>query len=213
MIWGRFWVLWCFVFQRFAKPIVFIKHVSLKIMLLCSGALFFTTWRIFFFGLLVAFAVALGCLWACWVWAGRPGPGTVFAVFVRSPLCRPKWSHGCGPNGRKQMVSGLFMHKKGGSQKSFHASPIVVKELCSLLCFANVGGHLLVQNGLVSAKIGVSFGVSNVWFGALCRFILGALDWVVGWLAGSGWLAGPGWLAVAGCGWLWLAGWLDAVFN
>ena len=52
-----------------------------------------------------------------------------------------------------------------------------------LECFPNFGGRLLVQNALVGAQLGVSFGVSNVLFRALCGFFLGALDWVVGWLA------------------------------
>ena len=41
----------------------------------------------------------------------------------------------------------------------------------------------MVQNELVGAQFGVSFGVCSVLFRALCGFFLGALDWVVGWLA------------------------------
>ena len=42
---------------------------------------------------------------------------------------------------------------------------------------------MLVQNELVGAELGVSFGVSNVLFRTLCEFFLAALHWVVGWLA------------------------------
>jgi len=82
MIWGTFWVLWCCVFQHFAKPSVFTRGFSFGILFFCSGALFSTIWRFSFFGFLVAFAVALGWLWARWVWSGPAGPGAFFAVFL-----------------------------------------------------------------------------------------------------------------------------------
>ena len=53
----------------------------------------------------------------------------------------------------------------------------------------------MVQNELVGAQLGVSFGVSNGLSRPLCGFFLGALDWVVGWLT-------PLWLDLDG-GSLW----------
>ena len=61
--------------------------------------------------------------------------------------------------------------------------PLCSESSCFLECFSNFGGHLLVQNELVGAELGISFGISSVLFRALCGFFLGALDWVVGWLA------------------------------
>jgi hypothetical protein len=61
--------------------------------------------------------------------------------------------------------------------------PLCSESSCFLECFCNFGGHLLVQNELVGAELGVSFGVSTVLFRAFCGFFLGALDWVVSWLA------------------------------
>ena len=90
--------------------------------------------------------------------------------------------------------------------------PLCSESSCFLVCFCEFGGHFLVPNELVGAQLGVSLGVCSVLFRALCGFFLGALDWVVGWLAGSGWLAGWPWLAgwLAGSGWLadWLTGWV-----
>ena len=54
--------------------------------------------------------------------------------------------------------------------------PLCSESSCFLECFSNFGGHLLVQNELVGAQLGVSFGVSSVLFRALCGFFLGALD-------------------------------------
>ena len=61
--------------------------------------------------------------------------------------------------------------------------PLCSLNSCFLESFYDFGGHLLVQNDLVGAELGVSFGVSNVLCRAICGFFLGALDWVVGWLA------------------------------
>ena len=67
------------------------------------------------------------------------------------------------------MGLGLFM-RKGRLTESLHAGLLVLSvpktHVCSRV-FANFGGHLLVQNELDSAQLGVSFGVSNVLFRAL----------------------------------------------
>ena len=61
--------------------------------------------------------------------------------------------------------------------------PLCSESSCFLECFSNFGGHLLVQNEFVGAELGFSLGVSSVLIRTLCGFFLGALDWVVGWLA------------------------------
>ena len=76
--WGGYvLVLLCFVSQQFVRSRVFIRGFSIEVGLRCSGALFFNIWRSSVFKFLVVFGVVFGCLW---VWSGRPGPGTVFAV-------------------------------------------------------------------------------------------------------------------------------------
>ena len=90
MILGAFWVLWCFVFQHLGKHGPFHSGFLLRngvpFVWCCSGALCAERGRFSFFGLLVAFAVALGCLWARRVWSGRLGPGIILVVFLGRPF-------------------------------------------------------------------------------------------------------------------------------
>ena len=132
-------------------------------------------------GLLVAYG-RLGLALGSPGLVGPPWTRDRFGCFFGSPLWRPKWSHGFCRNAQKHMGLGLLM-RKGRLAESLHASLSVPKATVFSNVFANFGGHLLVQNELVGAELGVSFSVSAVLFRALCGFFLGALDWVVSWLA------------------------------
>ena len=98
--------------------------------------------------LLVAFGVVLDCLW---VWSGRPGPGTVFAVFLD---CRFGAQNGHMDSAQlhtKQKVLGLCM-RKGRFAEIVASEPLCSESTCFLELIANSGGRLLVHNELVNAN-------------------------------------------------------------
>ena len=123
-------MLWCFVFQHLAKPSVFVRVFSFEILLLCSGALFSTIWRFSFFGLLVAFAVALSCLWARRVRSGRLGPRIILIVFWGRPFGARNGHMDSAEMHKNKWVWG-YLCAKGGSQNRCMRASLFRKQLFS----------------------------------------------------------------------------------
>ena len=142
----------CFVFQHLGKTNVFIRGFRFEFGLRYSGGLFFYIWRSSFVSLLVAVGVVLDCLW---VWSGRPGPGTVFVVFLDCRLGAQNGHMDSTQLYKKQMVLGLFM-RKGRFAEIVASEPLCSESTCFLEFIVNSGGHLLVQNELVNANFEVS---------------------------------------------------------
>ena len=143
MIWGSFWVLWCFVAQHLGKHALFYSGFFLRngvpFLWFRSGALCADVWRFSFFGLLVACAVVLGWLWARRVWSGRLGPRIMLVVFL-GRLFSARNGHMDSAEMHKNTWFWSYLWAKGGSQQSFHASLSVPKAGVFSSVFANLAG-------------------------------------------------------------------------
>ena len=178
-------MLWCFVFQHLGKHALFHSGFFLRngdpFLWCCSGALCADFWRFSFFGLLVVCAVVLGWLWARRVWPGRLGPGIILVVFLVATLAPEMVTWILSKCSKTNWFGAIYARR--AARRIVACEPLCSESSCFLERFCEFGGHILVQNELVCAELGVSFGVCSVLFRALCGFFLGALDWVVGWLA------------------------------
>ena len=145
----HFLVLWCFIFQHLGKTCVFTRGFPFEFGLRCPGALFFSIWRSSFLNLLVAFGVVLGCLW---VWSGRPGPGTVWVVFLDRRFAAQNGHMDSAQTHQNKRFSGNLC-TKGGAQKSLEVTLVLPNVAIFPCLFANSGGRLSGQHGPVDALL------------------------------------------------------------
>ena len=131
-------MLWCFVFQHLGKHALFHSGFFLRngvpFLWCCSGALCADIWCFSFFGLLVAFAVALGCLWARRVWSGRLGPGIILVVFL-GRLFGARNGHMDSAEMHKNKWVWGYLCAKGGSQNRCMRASLFRKQLFSRVFF------------------------------------------------------------------------------